>query len=291
MPAVNIPGELPGARTAPETKVAEATVPEPPSLEPEARVTLPIVPLTESRPEFAGSVTLTDGALTPFAILSVPLPCFSRVVLPMPVTTGAVVNTTVLAPRSSLAVEPAATSRLTGVELLASQRSVALLPTARVAPEGKAPVSRPMVAPAPASMRTSFLKRLAAPPRIQVPAPSTARLARGLLPTARLAAKRLTRPAPAESERAGSAPVVAKLEAVVNSSEPVPLDAIVAEPPMVKLRVVTALVLPVNSSVAPEPRTRLAGSVSVETPSELLASSRKAALMTAVSPATEVEPV
>ena len=111
------------------------------------------------------------------SIVSVPVPCFSKfAVVPLPeATTGAVLNTTLLLPRFSLAAVPATISSLTAVVLPASQRTVALLATARVAPEGKALFSRPMVEPAPALMRISPLNRLELPPMTQVPVPATVR--------------------------------------------------------------------------------------------------------------------
>ena len=67
-----VPAELPGEMTAPVPAVTLPTVPEPPRVEPVARLTLPTEPLTVRRPELAGSETLTVPALTPVAILSEP---------------------------------------------------------------------------------------------------------------------------------------------------------------------------------------------------------------------------
>ncbi len=286
---VRMPGELPGPTVAPVPTVTLPTVPAPPRVAPAARLTLPMVPLTARRPELTSTLTL--GALTPVAILRAPLPCFSRVVLPVPVTTGAAVNSTVFAPRLSFAVVLAATSSLTGVVLPASQRTVAPLATARVAPVGKAPDSRPTVEPAPASMRMSPLKRLAPEPMTQTPTPSMAREASGLLPAASVGAKRLVPVLLAVSVRAGVEPVVAILESDVNSSVPAPVAAMPAEPPIVKLRAVLVLLDPLNSRVAPEDSVRLEGTLRSLAPSELLLSERKAALMTAVEPEAAVAPV
>ena len=288
----SVPGELPGPTVEPDDAVTLPTVPEPPSLEPDARLTLPTVPLMETRPALTSRSTV--GAMTVLAILSEPLPCFWSVVLPEPVTVGAVVNTTLLAPRSSLAVEPAATSRLTGVVLPASQRTVALLATANVAPEGKAPDSRPIVEPAPVSMRISLLKRfapLAPPPMTQTPVPSMARVARAVLLVSSVGAKRLVPVLLAVSLSAGAVPVVARMEEDVNSSVPVPVAAMPAEPPTVKLRAVLALVEPLNSRVAPAERTSLVGSVRAVTPSGLaLVPLPKSAMATVPAP-MEVAPV
>jgi hypothetical protein len=124
----------------------------------------------------------------------------------------------------------------------------------------------------------------------QTPVPSMARVASGL-PLARVGAKRLVPVLLAESVRPGLSPVVARLEVEVNSSVPVPVAAMPAVPPIVKLRAVLVLVEPLNSSLAPEPRVRLEGSLRSLAPSELLVSERKAALMTAVAPVAAVAPV
>ena len=286
---VMVPGELPGERTDPEVVTTSPAVPAPPSTAPELSATLPTAPLTESVPD--DTATLSDGAEA--ETLSVPAPCFwSEAPEPM---TGAVANVTLLLPRSSLAVALAATRRLAerSLELLPTQRSVVLLPTLRTASAGRAADSRPRVAPGAASIRTSFLKRLAGPPITHVPAPLMARSARATLPSARLAAKRLVVPGlVAVSVSAGASPVVAMTAAEVNSRLPAPVAEMPAEPPMVKLRVVTAAVPPLNSSVEPAPRTSFVGSERLVMPSGLaVVPSPKSAMAMVPPPVTEVAPV
>ena len=87
-------------------------------------------------------------------------------------------------------------------------------------------------------------------------------------------------------------PTRAIFEAEVKMSGDAPLPvAIPADPSTVKLRDVVVAVVPVNSSVAPDARTSLVGSLSELAPSELLVSERKAALMTAELPLAAVAPV
>ena len=284
--ALSVPGELPGARKAPVPTLATPTVPAPPRREPVPRVTLPTVPLMERRPELAGTVRFTFGALTAEEILSVPVPSFWSVA--PPVTSCRPAKVTLLLPRSSLAVAPTGTERREEMssEFVPDQASleplaISITELVKVAPMPRAPDSKPRVAPPPTSTRTSPLKRLAEPPRTHLPVPSMARLARprpAAMSSAEIWASKRFTPlllATSLSSGVGSAGSRAMIDDELKvSGAAAASTASAAAPLTVKLREVVVAVVPVNSRVAPLPRTSLVGSFSAEAPNELLLSAR-----------------
>ena len=263
-PAVNVPGELPGERIAPVAKFAEATVPRPPRTAFAPTVMAPSEApwLMESSPEETPTLTVVSLKET----RSVPAPSFCREA-PAPMV-GADAKVTVLLPRSSLAVAPAGMARreeMSSVLFEPDQARRAPLPTsitdaAWVVLSPSAPDTKPSVLPA-TSTRTSPLKRLAGPARIQRPAPSSLRVSIAGLPTASSASKRFTTFGFVEARvSSGAAPLSLMRESELKTRAPVPVAAIVPEPSILKLRAVLTFVAPLNSSVAPALRTSFSGS-------------------------------